>query len=151
MTNLPQLPFVPRLKSYSFGITDDVIRTKFGTLPQLIRLDSRLPYSVSVDFLLNGVEHDTLMQFWQTHKTAWFNVMLTLEDSTLKPYPCLFADSPTIESVGGVSEWSDADIGLGKCDTHRQHYQSKWELIAMQPYRLETDLAIIAEMEARYA
>lgn len=145
---MQQLRFIPLLNGYSPTFDEDVLRSALGDLPQIQRLNTRLPYLVKVDFELNGVEHDELMAFWQAHKAHVFQVQMTIEDSELRWYDCLFEGAPTITPVGGKTDWKSEDINLGTCDTHRHHYKSSWQLIALQRYRLEEDLAILAAFEA---
>lgn len=142
------LPFVPRLNGFNPSIADEVLTASFGTLPIAQRLDTHKPYDVSVSFILNGADHNELLEFWRDNASAYIQVKMTLEDSECKYYDCLIINGPTINMIGGQHEqWQPDEIIRGDQDVENCYYESTWSLIALVPHRRDTDIAIVEAYE----
>ncbi len=140
-----KFPFCLTLNNFSVGIADDVIRPNAQDLPIKQRLDSHLPYSVDCSCILTGDKHDELMQFYQDNKTAYILVSMTLEDSKMREYRCLFVTAPTVKCLSSYhnKEWSKDNIINGNSDTSQAIYQTDFKLVAYIPHREKQDEQVI--------
>ncbi len=126
------------------GIADDVIRPDAQELPINQRLDSHQAYTANVSCVVNGDNHDVLMQFYQDNKTAFISVNMTIEDSSMRDYRCLFATAPTIKPLGGShNKWNNEQILKGGQDVKNWWYQSDFTLIVYVPHRTKQDKEVI--------
>ncbi len=140
-----KFPFCLTLNSFSVGIADDVIRPNAQHLPIKQRLDTHLPYSVDVSCVLKGDKQDELMQFYQDNKTAYILVSMTLEDSKMREYKCLFVTAPTVKCLSSYhdKEWETEHIVEGNSDTTKAIYQTDLKLVAYVPHREKEDEQVI--------
>ncbi len=144
-----KFPFCPTLNNFSVGIADDVIRPNAQDLPIKQRLDSHLPYSVDISCVLKGDNHDKLMQFYQENKTAYILVSMTLEDSKMRDYRCLFATAPTVKCLSSYHDkaWDKDSIINGNSDTTKAIYQTDFKLVAYVPHREKKDKQVLEEYQ----
>lgn len=145
---MKEIPFIPRLNDFSCGMANDVLSNSQTHLPINQRIATHLPYTANVSFLLNGIEHDKLMKFYVDNQSKYFLCKMTLLDSKLKPYQCLFASAPIIiPKMGNHDAWTTKQINTGKADTKNCYYESHWQMFVYVPDTFEQDVKIVDDYQ----
>lgn len=146
-----KIPFVPQRQTYGVALPNDVITASYSAMPIAQRLNTNLPYTVDISFILNGINHDILLDLWRANKAEFVEIQLRLEDSQLRWYECLFIDSPQIVPLLGYHQpWTVDQINDGGADTANCYYESTWQVVARQPHRAVLDEQIVSTFEANH-
>lgn len=143
-----QIPYVPKLSSYVTAQADDVASAKSANLPMRQRVYAHQPYTAIVSFLLNGAQHDELMQIWRDNAAMPVQLQLKVEDSTLRWYECMFTEAPAVEYRGGDHpEWLNTHVNGAPVDNSQSYYESFWTFDVRAPHRRAQDLAVVSAYE----
>lgn len=143
-----RLYLLPRLENFTPQLADDVITASFGSMPPTQRLNTNLPYRVTLSFRLKGLEHDMLMEFWKDNAYLYVQLKMVIEDSEERWYDCVFADAPTVTTLGGLrAPVTPEEVLNGDADTEHAVYESTWTVVARAAQRAQLDEDVVYAFE----